>query len=88
MVALPGGVGGGAEVEGRGGVGQGSQAARPRQERGWRCPGWRTGRTRGARCAFVEGVVDRVPSYFFDEVGVDGVVRGAVQCGCEVYGEL
>ena len=36
----------------------------------------------------VEDVVDRVPSYFFGEVGVDGVVRGAVQCGCEVYGEL
>ena len=26
--------------------------------------------------------------YFFGEVGVDGVVRGAVQCGCEAYGEL
>ena len=32
--------------------------------------------------------MDRVPSYFFGEVGVDGVVRGAVQCGCEAYGEL
>lgn len=36
----------------------------------------------------IEGVVDRVPGYFFGEVGVDGVVRDAVQCGCEVYGEL
>jgi hypothetical protein len=36
----------------------------------------------------VEGVVDRVPSYFFGEVGVDSVVRGTVQCSCEVYGEL
>lgn len=36
----------------------------------------------------VEGIVDRVPSYFFGEVGVDGVMRGAVQCGCKVYGEL
>lgn len=47
---------------------------------------WRDRCRRGGD--LIEGVVDRVPGYFFGEVGVDGVVRDAVQCGCEVYGEL
>jgi len=108
--ALPDSVGGGAEVEGRGGVGMGepggeaapgggvevevsgmaNREAKGRALRFCRRAGGRSvWRDRCSPGVFlVEGVADRAPGYFSGEVGVDGVVRDAVQCGCEVYGEL